>query len=63
MDLQVDDNAAKPTVIIVAHDVTSTGGQERVTHELVRNVAARWRIVVISTSLSADLRPMVKWIR
>lgn len=47
---------------LVAHDVGGTGGMEKVHAELIRRLASQWDITVVSVSLAAELRSLVRWI-
>lgn len=47
---------------LVAHDVGGTGGMERVHSELIRRLSPHWDITVVSVSLAAELRHLVRWI-
>jgi glycosyltransferase involved in cell wall biosynthesis len=53
----------KPRVALVAHDIDSVGGMERVCAELIRRGAGSVDFVVISTSLHPELRHLVEWHR
>ena len=52
-----------PCVVFVAHDVHDDGGMERAIAQLIRTARADYEVVVISSQLAADLRPLVKWRR
>lgn len=48
---------------VVAHDVGAAGGMERVHAELIRRLALRWEVTVVSSSLDPELRESVTWKR
>ena len=52
-----------PRVALVVHDVAARQGQDRVVTELIRRAHDRVDFVVISRSLSEELRPLVEWRR
>lgn len=53
----------RPRVAVVVHDVEGPGGMERACAELIRRAAGFIDFVVISCSLSEELRPLVVWHR
>jgi glycosyltransferase involved in cell wall biosynthesis len=59
----VVDRPSRPKVTIVAHDVQGLGGMEGVLRELITRVHREFQVVVISASLSPELRPFVEWRR
>lgn len=59
----MDDHLAHPQLAIVAHDAQGVGGMEGVLRELIARVHHEFRVVVISASLSPELRPLVAWRR
>jgi glycosyltransferase involved in cell wall biosynthesis len=50
-------------VALVTHDIHARGGMERVSAELIRRAARDIDFVVISNTLSEDLRRLVEWRR
>jgi UDP-glucose:(heptosyl)LPS alpha-1,3-glucosyltransferase len=50
-------------VVLVAHEVHTTGGMETATAELVRRAHGQWRFIVVACRLAPDLRPLVEWRR
>ncbi len=59
----LDRTTGRRRVAIVAHDVHEGGGMERAFSELIRRAADTIDFVVVSRTLSADLRPLVVWHR
>jgi len=53
----------RPVVAVVARDVHTHGGMERVHAELVRRLAGRYRFIIVSTTLDPDLKQVVTWLR
>jgi glycosyltransferase involved in cell wall biosynthesis len=56
-------SSTERAVVLVAHEVHDRGGMERVTAELVRQLAPQRPIVVVSRVLDPALRPLVEWRR
>jgi glycosyltransferase involved in cell wall biosynthesis len=54
---------ARVRVALVAHDIHDAGGMEKALLELIRGACARVEFVVVSATLSRDLRPLVDWRR
>src|SRR4051812_19212971 len=53
----------RPRIILVAHDVGGLGGMERALEELVRHASASYDVTVVSSTLTPELRPLVRWRR
>jgi glycosyltransferase involved in cell wall biosynthesis len=54
---------ARSRLALVAHGIHHDGGMERNFAELLKRVHDRYAVVVISSELAADLRPLVEWRR
>jgi glycosyltransferase involved in cell wall biosynthesis len=51
------------TITLVAHGIHDDGGMERAFAELIRRMASRYRVLVVSSELAPSLRPLVEWRR
>lgn len=56
-------DARKPRLALVAHGIHDDGGMERAFAELIRRLSGRYDVVVFSSDLGNDLRPLVEWRR
>jgi UDP-glucose:(heptosyl)LPS alpha-1,3-glucosyltransferase len=56
-------DARRARIGIVAHGVHDDGGMERALAQLVRRIHSEFDVVVFSTELADDLRPLVTWRR
>jgi glycosyltransferase involved in cell wall biosynthesis len=54
---------SRPSLALVAHDIQPPGGMELVLAELILRINADYRVVVVASTLSPDLRPLVEWRR
>lgn len=53
----------RPRVLLVLPDLGPTGGAEQACTELIRRGSSEFDFTVVSTTLSADLRTAVRWVR